>query len=181
VNLRFHHASIFRGSVLSMGILLAGTETGAACRPSPQPGPGTGNHFMADTITLSASRPRAQLPLSSLDLQPNADVLTFSVLSVNNPRKLPIGIAVGVGNDAGGAKTEFTEIGRVALYPPDQPARFALRVPRSVQDMLARTSGKSSSLVIELVRDSADSNARQVTIGKIAWSKSLDSEPRGGP
>jgi hypothetical protein len=154
--------------VLALVILTLGGERGAVCRRSPETGAGGVTRSMPDTVTLSAANPEARLPLSLASLVSNASVLTFSVLAVDNPKKLPVEIAVGLG---GGGAEATREIGRIALFPPDQPGRFALRIPPEIRKLLAQRTAQTYSLVISLVHDQARGvDGRQVTIGMITWS-----------
>jgi hypothetical protein len=148
--------------IIGLGL---GVDAGAACRPSPRPSAATEKPVMADTVTLSARNPRAVIPLSQARLA-GADVLMLSVVKVVNPRMRPVDLAVGViGRDT----TRREEIGHVALFPSNQPGRFTLRVPASVQRLLASSDAEPYSLVVELLPDSAAGgpDERIVTIGGI--------------
>lgn len=163
--------------LLSLGL---GTETSVACRPSPQPKAGTENHAMGDTVTLSDRRPRAEIRLSRLGLA-KADVLTLSVTEVHNPRMRPVGLAVGLSSDSDKGKS--WEIGHVALFPPDRPGRFTLRVPASVRQLLAHRGQEKQFLTIELLPDSTGGapDERRVTVGEISWNQPVDqNDARGG-
>jgi hypothetical protein len=174
VSLRRRPVGFLRIQALSLLGLAVGTETGAACRQSPQPRAPVESKIMADTITVSAAQPRAHIPLSRTNLKPGAEVLSLSVLKVHNPRLRPVGLAVGLSSDPD--SPEFREIGHVALYPPDRPGRFALRVPAPVKPLL----GPSQFLVIQLLPDLTVEGAddRRVTLGEFTWS---DSEEAGPP
>ena len=154
--------------VLSLVILSFAAELSAVCRPSPSTGAGTETRVMPDTVILSAARPEARLPLSAMNLASNVSVLTFSVLSVQNPKKLPLEIALGFDD---GSKREIRDIGQIALFPPDQPGRFALRIPAEIQKLLAGRTAEPYFLVISLVAEPVGGgDGRRVSVGNISWS-----------
>lgn len=112
------------------GILLAALA-GQACAA-----PGSGNEAAQVTgaragapalLTPGAGEARLALPESAA-----AEQRAFlEVMRVTNPDRRPVILVVTVEGGGGGEQ-------RLALYPPDKPARFALRLPRGAHGLRVR-------------------------------------------
>ena len=99
-------------------LVLAGALSGTACA-----GPGEGSQAMP------AQRITREMPVARLALpQQHGRGVLIEVTRVDNPTRAGVTLVVR-------AKGHAEPLARFALFPPDQPARFALRVPGDVREV----------------------------------------------
>lgn len=94
-----------------------------------------------------------------------ASVLHLRVTQIVNPAKASLDITVSVAGLAGGTSL----IGRVSLFPPDQPAAFRLRVPAAAAEALMGRA--RATVVVELSTDKGElPNGLSVTFDSPTFS-----------
>jgi hypothetical protein len=111
--------------------------------------------FLLLLAALACAQPPADQPIVAIGPKARAAVLALptnhggkiviDVTRVLNPRQYPADLTVRLAvNDR--------PLARFALYPPDQPARIAVRVPKAAVSVIVRLEGsvQRSPTLIEL-------------------------------
>jgi hypothetical protein len=130
-------------------------------------------HVMPDSVTLTATQPRARLAVDAAAVA-GGDVLVFTVSDVRNPDGRSIDVEALL--RPAGEETSVP-IGRIALFPVDRGGTFTLRVPPAAAAVVERARAEGAALQLELALAGdagTGEDRRALVVHGIHWRRAGD-------
>lgn len=134
------------------------------------------------TITLTNRRPSANVSIPPRILRNPLPILEVPVASVRNEKRTPFAIFVYLAwkhGQPGLSKRQKLLVGNFAVFPPDRPGRYTLRVSNAFRELSKNRKNLERlqldlQLEIRRVHENRPWTSVEATIGPVRWLREED-------